>query len=70
MLAHGQRSDASRQAEEPQSHRWRRIRLGRVCELCHLAQAPPEFDDTIACSASAVAEAQLAAREDSKDQSH
>lgn len=33
----------------PARHEWQKIRLGRVCGVCMVAQVSGEFDDAVPC---------------------
>ncbi len=33
----------------PSQHEWQKIRLGRVCGICMVAQVSGEFDDRVPC---------------------
>lgn len=36
--------------QQPRSHRWTLVALGRICSICQLVQANGEFDDSVPCS--------------------
>ena len=42
--------DSTKNAVQVPLHHWMNIAAGRVCQVCSLAQADDEFDDTVPCT--------------------